>query len=125
MRWKSIFPKYAATKKLYAKIVLNYFRISPKINRSNLVCQKNVSTLLSEIARDSVTKFGLQLADCKNDTEGQENAYIERANRNHADLSLLKAGDDYWKKAIHCWAQGQQRCEEHLAVYVGYQIEEI
>jgi hypothetical protein len=37
----------------------------PKINHSNPLWQKNVSTKLSETARYSATRFGLQLPDCK------------------------------------------------------------
>jgi hypothetical protein len=84
----------------------NYFGKSPKINRSNPLWEKNLSTKLSETARYSATRFGLAISGLPNDAEGKENAYTERANRINDDLRLLKVGDDYWKKAIHSWAQG-------------------
>jgi hypothetical protein len=107
-----------------SKMCPNYFGKSPKINRSNLLWQKNISTKSSETARYSATRFGLQLADCKMMPKAKKMP-IEYANHINDDLHLLKAGDDYWKKAIHSWAQGQERRHEHLAVHVGQQIEEI
>jgi hypothetical protein len=41
------------------------------------------------------------------------------------DLYLLKAGDDYWKMAIHLVAQGQERRHEDLAIHVGQQTNHI
>jgi hypothetical protein len=36
--------------------------------------------------------------------EGKENAQTECPNSMNDDLRLLKAGDDYWKQAVHAWA---------------------
>jgi hypothetical protein len=61
----------------------------------------------------------------RQDAEGKEKAHTDPANRIDDDLRLLKVGDDYWKKPIHSWAQGQDRRHEHLAVHVGQQIEQL
>jgi hypothetical protein len=61
----------------------------------------------------------------RNDAEGIKNAHTEHTNCITDHLRLLKAGDNYWKKAVHSWAQGQERCYAYLAVHVGQQIKEI
>jgi hypothetical protein len=61
----------------------------------------------------------------RTDAEGKKNAHTERAHHINDDLRLLKAGDNYWKNAVHSWEQGQERRHKHLAVHVGQEIEEI
>jgi hypothetical protein len=61
----------------------------------------------------------------RNDAEGIQNAQTEHTNCINDHLRLLKAGDNYWKKAVHSWAHGQERRYAHLAVHVGQQIKEI
>jgi hypothetical protein len=84
--------------------------------------------LFNEIVRDCKI-FGNEIWSAiiglQNDAKGKENAHTERANRMNDDLRLLKAGDDYWNKADHSRSHGQERRYEHLAVYVGQQIDEI
>jgi hypothetical protein len=75
----------------------------------------------NEIVRDCQI-FGNEIwtaiSGLRNDAQGKEIAHTEHVNRINDDLRLLKAGDDYWKKAAHSWAQGQERRHEHLAVHV-------
>jgi hypothetical protein len=58
----------------------------------------------NEIVRDGQI-FGNEIwtaiSGMRNDAEGNENAHTERANRINDDHRRLKAGDDYWKKAVH------------------------
>jgi hypothetical protein len=61
----------------------------------------------------------------RNDPAGKENAHTEYANCINDDLCLLKARDDYWKYAVHSWAQGQERCNENLAEPMSEPIDEI
>jgi hypothetical protein len=82
----------------------------------------NVSELVWEITQNqsfesalAEERFNKVVQDCQifgneiwtaisglqNDAEGKENPYTECANRINDDLYLLKAGDDYWKKAVH------------------------
>jgi hypothetical protein len=91
---------------------------------------KNASELFWEITQDASRqnaltqeRFNMIVKDCqmfgheiwtaigglRRDTIGKENAQDERMNRINTDLRLIKASDDYWRNAVHSWAQGQEQ----------------
>jgi hypothetical protein len=67
--------------------------------------------------------FGTQICPAisglRTEAKGKETAYIKRANYINNDLQHLKAGDDYWKKAIQSWSYGEESHNNDLLVHVG------
>jgi hypothetical protein len=83
---------------------------------------KNASELFYEITQDSTLqnalkqeRFNMIVKDCqmfgheiwnasgglRPDTIGKQNGQDERMYRINTDLRLIKAGDDYWRNAVH------------------------
>jgi hypothetical protein len=107
---------------------------------------KNASELFWEITQDvslqnelTQERFNIIVKDCqmfgheiwtaivglRHDTIGKEIAQDERMNRINTDLRLIKAGDDYWRNAVHSWAQGQEQRQTEFASDVDRRIAEI
>jgi hypothetical protein len=107
---------------------------------------KNASELFWEITQDATLqnaltqeRFNMIVKDCqmfgheiwttigglRHDTIGKENAQDERINRINTDLRLIKAGDDYWRNAVHSWAQGQEQRQTEFASDIHRRIAEI
>jgi hypothetical protein len=106
----------------YETLSKNASALFSQITQNHLFESALAEECFHEIVRGG-QRFGNEIwtaiSGLRNDAEGQENAHTERSNCIKDDLRLLKAGDDYWKNAIHSCAQGQDRRHEHLAVHVG------
>jgi hypothetical protein len=71
------------------------------------------------------TKSGPQLAAYDMTQLGKKNAQDEQMNCINTDRRLIKAGDDYWRNAVHSWAQGKVQRQTEFGSDVGRKIAEI
>jgi hypothetical protein len=93
----------------YETLSKNVFELFWEITQNPSLESALADKCFNEIIRDCQilgNEILTAIRGLRNDAEVKENAHIEYANRSNDDLRLLEAGDDYWKKAVHSWAQG-------------------
>jgi hypothetical protein len=106
----------------YETLNKNVSELFWKITPNQLFETALAEALFNEIIRDwhiFGNEIWTAISGLRNDGEGKYNAHREHVNRINDDLPRVKAGDDYWTKAVDPWLQGHERRHEHLAVYVG------